>query len=859
MAMIEDGGEKSLFATETLIRRFIQFRDKSSLDILDDEIANAVEDIESALADVVTVDELLSLAAELCASRTTMNPDFALLAGNIEAFRLKRNIPLSFSANYVRLRANVGRSGRPHPLVSEATTSYVTQNAAALDALVSESRDYTLSYFGMRTLAKAYLLLIEGLVAETPQYLFLRVAVGIHGIFETDSSMERIVQTYELMSSRYFIHSSPTLFNAGTENNYLSLCFLMGMEEDSIDGIYKTLHKAALILKGSGGLGIHVHNIRALGALIASSNGVSSGLVPMLRVFNNTARYVDQGGNKRPGAFAIYLEPWHADVAEVLELRKNHGKEELRARDLFYALWIPDLFMQRVKDNGDWSLFSPDEAPGLSDVHGQKFNELYEKYERMGLYRQKIKARKLWMSIMESQTETGMPFMLYKDSCNAKLNQQNLGTIKSSNLCCEIVEYSSPEETAVCNLASLALPSFVKTDHDNVEYDFATLHEITKVVVRNLDMVIDVTNYPIESSRTSNLRHRPIAVGVQGLADTFIKLRLPFDSPEAKTLNEQIFETIYHAAVECSVELAVEKGKYLTFEGSPASNGLLQFDLWNEKPQFFDDWDELKKRVKSFGLRNSLLVAPMPTASTSQILGFNECFEPMTSNIYSRRVLSGEFQVVNHYLVHDLKKLGIWCEALKNKIIQDSGLIQNIKVIPADLKALYKTVWEISQKVIIQMAADRGKFVDQLQSMNIHLQDPTFRALTSCHFYAWERGLKTGMYYLRTQAASRAIQFTVESDKVEQELSQISKPKNLVWPHYVEASGKLRRRPEDMPREHIKRHHSNTPLTNDSQFNSSIENADSQTQESEEIDIHNSTPILCTIERVEGNCDVCSG
>ncbi|GEQ67791.1 hypothetical protein JCM33374_g1456 [Metschnikowia sp. JCM 33374] len=589
-------------------------------------------------------------------------------------------------------------------------------------------------------------------------------------------ALQNVWQTYEAMSTKHFVHSSPTLFNAATENSYLSSCFLVAMGDDSIDGIYKTLHKAALISKGSGGIGIHMHNIRARGSLVKSSNGTSNGLVPMLRVFNTTARYVDQGGNKRPGAIAIYLEPWHGDIQEVLDLRKSQGQEELRARDLFYALWIPDLFMKRVETDAEWSLFSPSEAPGLADVYGEEFEALFEKYESEGLATSTMPARKLWLQILDTQMETGMPFMLYKDSCNRKSNQKNLGTIKSSNLCCEIVEYSSKDETAVCNLGSLALPSYVTSSGDGAWFDFPKLHAYTKILARNLDKVIDVTLYPTEDARQSNFNHRPIAIGVQGLADTFMELRLPFESVEAETLNRQIFETIYHGAVEASLEMAKESGKYSSFYGSPASEGKLQFDLWNHKPEFFDDWDELKKQVKEHGLRNSLLVAPMPTASTSQILGFNECFEPYTSNLYSRRVLSGEYQVVNKYLINDLKDLGLWNTAMKQKIVMDNGSIQNIELIPEELKRLYKTVWEVSQKKIVNMAADRGCFVDQSQSMNIFMKSPSIGALNSCHFYAWKKGLKTGMYYLRTQAAARAIQFTIDEEKTTAALSIMQKP-----------------------------------------------------------------------------------
>lgn len=859
--------------------RFRTFVDSLCLDLAipSEEIDSLLLTIEQALPDLIVVTQLLELAAECVAVKTIVFPDCALLAGRIEAFRIRRLVKKSFSANFTTLRSNVHtRTRKPYPLVLEGATKFVLDNSVALDSFICGERDYDLAYFGMKTLLKLYLLYMGKVVAETPQYFFLRVAVGIHGVHNDKDALERVKETYDLMSTKYMIHSSPTLFNAATENNFLSLCFLMAMDDDSIDGIYRTLHKAALISKGSGGIGIHLSNVRASGALIKTSNGISSGLVPMLRVFNNTARYVDQGGNKRPGAIAIYLEPWHADVQDVLELRKNHGQEEFRARDLFYALWIPDLFMKRVKENENWSLFSPDEAPGLSDVYGEEFEKLYTKYERTGLAMHTIKARKLWMQILESQTETGMPFMLYKDSCNRKLNQKNLGTIKSSNLCCEIVEYSSPDEVAVCNLGLLALPSFVETSGLNsIAFNFARLHKVTKILARNLDKVIDVTKYPVESAELSNKKHRPIAIGVQGLADTFLKLRLPFESPEARVLNSQIFETVYHAAVECSMEMAIERGRYESFEGLPASLGQLQFDLWDFKPTFFDDWDDLKEKVRKNGLRNSLLVAPMPTATTSQILGFNECFEPFTSNLYLRRVLSGEFQVVNKYLVQDLMDLGIWNDALKDRIILDNGLVQKIDIIPDEIKRLYKTVWEISQKTIVQLAADRGRFVDQLQSMNIHLQNPTFKTLTSCHFYAWEQGLKTGMYYLRTQAASRAIQFTLDEARIQSGLASMKEAllKKLERPNYVEAK-QFTAASESSDISRPKQLTTSTPSTltpNESDFEDllvkqaitknrrkRIKLANGGAKDEETYDIYDTTPLSCNISDIEG-CDACSG
>lgn len=804
--------------------------------------SDIVGKIEKLLPEEVEVDVLLELSAELIAQLVTHHPDYSQLAGRVESARLRRNAHPSFTENCKRLRLYVHpKTKKPFPLLSEATMSFVANNLDLLDEL-ARSVDIDLAYFGIKTLTKSYLLKLGSLPSETVEYLFLRVAIGIHGS-TNENAMELVRQTFELMSSKYFIHSSPTLFHAGTENNYLSSCFLLAMEDDSISGIYKTLYKAALISKGSGGIGLHVHNIRSTGSLIASLNGTSSGLVPMLRVFNDTARYVDQGGNKRPGAIAIYLEPWHADIFSVLNLRKNHGSEELRARDLFYALWIPDLFMKRVKDDGNWSLFSPNEAPGLNEVYGDDFEELYTKYEGQGLAVQTTNAQKLWMLILEAQIETGMPFMLYKDACNKKLNQQNLGTIQSSNLCCEIVEYLDANETAVCNLASLGLPSFIERG-DVLKYDFDKLHEVTKIVTRNLDRVIDVTKYPIDSARDSNMKNRPIAIGVQGLADVFMELRLPFELAEARKLNSQIFETIYHAAVEALVELAREFGPYATFEGSPASKGVLQFDMWGVKPAFFHDWNDLKFNVQKFGLRNSLLVAPMPTASTSLILGFSECFEPYTLNIFLRRVLAGEYQIVNRFLLRDLIDLKIWSPVLKDQILVDNGLIQSIAIIPDEIKRLYKTVWEIPQKVIVDMAADRGAYIDQLQSMNINMKEPTFSKLTSCHFYAWRKGLKTGMYYLRSQAASRAIQFTVDKRKLE-ELEVAEKPQMTLLraPPYVGATS------FEPNKKKLKGNFSHEILSDDETL---FEHFDVHQRKSD-----TNTPLSCTPDNQA--CDSCSG
>merc|ERR1712200_245974 len=609
-----------------------------------------------------------------------------------------------------------------------------------------------------KTLERSYLLKIGGKVVERPQQMLMRVAVGIHG-----EDIDAAIETYDLLSQKLFTHTSPTLFNSATPRAPLSSCFLLTMASDSIEGIYDTLKQCALISKSAGGIGLNVHCIRSHGSYIAGTNGNSNGLVPMLRVFNNTARYVDQGGNKRPGAFAIYLEPWHADIFEFLDLKKNHGKEENRARDLFYAMWIPDLFMKRVEADGDWCLMCPDQSPGLHEVWGDEFENLFEQYEKEGRARKSVKAQKLWYAIIESQIETGTPYMLYKDACNRKSNQQNLGTIKCSNLCTEIVEYSAPDEVAVCNLASIAVNMFVKPDKT---FDFDKLKMVSKVVTKNLDKIIDVNFYPVVEARNSNMRHRPIGIGIQGLADAYIMMRYPFESEEACLLNKQIFETIYYGALEASCEMAEKEGPYQTFPGSPVSKGILQFDMWGVTPTSLHDWATLKARIAKHGIRNSLLLAPMPTASTAQILGNNESVEAYTSNIYSRRVLSGEFQVVNQHLLRDLTELDIWSEELKNEIISNNGSVQNISVIPKDIKALYKTVWEISQKTVLKQAADRGAFIDQSQSLNVHIADPNFGKMSSMHFYGWKLGLKTGMYYLRTKPAAQAIQFTVDKSKI---------------------------------------------------------------------------------------------
>lgn len=704
--------------------------------------------------DGVSTTELDNLAAETAASLTTRHPDYALLASRIAVSNLHKNTRKSFSETMRALHQYTDPvTNKPLALIADDVMEVIEKNAELLDGTIIYDRDFGFDYFGFKTLEKSYLLRINGKVVERPQHLYMRVAIGIH-----QDDLDQAIKTYNLMSERWFTHATPTLFNAGTPKPQMSSCFLLTMKEDSIDGIYDTLKQTAKISQSAGGIGLAIHNIRATGSYIGGTNGTSNGIIPMLRVFNDTARYVDQGGGKRKGAFAVYLEPWHADVFAFLDLRKNHGKEELRARDLFYALWIPDLFMKRVEENGDWTLFCPNESPGLQDCFGDAFVELYERYEREGRGRRTVKAQDLWFAVLDAQIETGTPYLLYKDAANRKSNQQNLGTIKSSNLCTEIMEYTDANEVAVCNLASLALPRFVQEG----VFDFEKLYEVTYQVTLNLNKVIDKNYYPVEEARHSNLRHRPIGLGVQGLADVFILMRLPFESEMAVLLNKNIFETIYFAAMTASKELAKKEGPYETFAGSPLSMGMFQFDLWNVKPSDRHDWEQLRKEVMAHGVRNSLLVAPMPTASTSQILGNNECFEPYTSNIYSRRVLSGEFVIVNKHLLKDLVSLGLWSNEMKNRIIADNGSIQSITTIPEKIRAIYKTVWEIRQRVIIDMAADRGAYICQSQSLNLFVSNPTASKLTSMHFYAWKKGLKTGMYYLRTQAATQAVQFTVE-------------------------------------------------------------------------------------------------
>ncbi|MBK8490208.1 MAG: ribonucleoside-diphosphate reductase subunit alpha [Saprospirales bacterium] len=716
------------------------------------------------LYDGVTTTELDNLAAETAATMTTIHPDYAVLAARIAISNLHKNTDKSFSKTMKDLYEYIDpKTGDKAGLIGDETMQIITRNRDQLDSAIIYDRDYDFDYFGFKTLERSYLLRMNGEVVERPQHLFMRAAIGIHG-----ADIESAIETYNLMSEKWFIHATPTLFNAGTPKPQLSSCFLLSMTDDSISGIFETLARCARISQSAGGIGVSIHNIRAKGSYIKGTGGTSNGIIPMLRVFNDTARYVDQGGGKRKGAFAVYLEPWHADVLDFLELKKNHGKEEMRARDLFYAMWIPDLFMERVKADGDWSLFCPNEAPGLYDTYGGEFEALYHQYEKEGRARKTIRAQELWFAILESQIESGTPYILYKDAANRKSNQKNLGTIRSSNLCTEIMEYTSPDEVAVCNLASISLPKFVQEDRS---FDFERLYEITRVITRNLNRIIDVNYYPIPEAERSNMRHRPIGIGVQGLADAFIKMRFPFESAEAKKLNRDIFETIYYAALSESLAQAKANGHYETFPGSPASEGILQFDMWGVKPTTRWDWDALKKEIVQHGLRNSLLLAPMPTASTSQIRGNTECFEPYTSNIYSRRTLSGEYIVVNKHLLDDLIGLGLWDDQMKQRLMGSNGSIQDIQGIPDELKSLYKTVWEISQKAIIDMAADRGAFICQSQSMNLFMENPNFGKLSSMHFYGWQKGLKTGMYYLRSKAASDPIKFTVEQSLQQNKVS----------------------------------------------------------------------------------------
>ena len=743
------------------------------------------------LYDTISTTKIDELLAEQCASMSTLNPDYGTLASRIVVSNHQKNTEPSFLKIVNILYNFKSIHGKQMPLLSDNLFKFTSEYIKEIEDMIDYDRDYLIDYFGFKTLERTYLIRVGTKVIERPQHMWMRVAIGIHGNPKTANPKETlrlIKETYDLLSQKYFTHATPTLFNAGTPRAQLSSCYLIAMEDDSLDGIYNTLHDCAQISKYAGGIGLHIHNVRAKGTHIQGTNGTSNGLVPMLRVFNNTARYIDQGGGKRNGSFAIYLEPWHADIEDFLELKKNHGDEEMKARDLFYALWMPDLFMERVKENGKWSLFCPHECPGLSNVYGDEFNKLYKKYEEQGSFKKKMNARDLWFKILDAQMETGTPYILYKDSVNKKSNQKNLGTIKSSNLCSEIAQYSDDKETAVCNLASIALPAYV--NEETKQFDFSKLLEVTKVITNNLNRVIDINFYPTEKTRVSNFKHRPIGIGVQGLADAFILMDIAFHSEEAKQLNKDIFETIYYGALLKSNEIAIErkqnnvtshftedeltklpaelKGSYSSFVGSPASQGILQFDMWHNfaghSSSLGYNWDALKTSIVNNGLRNSLLVAPMPTASTSQILGYNECFEPITSNIYSRRTMAGEFVLPNKYLMKDLIKLGLWNEQIKNNIIANKGSVQQLTILPEHIRNKYKIVWEIPMKHLIDMASDRGVYICQSQSMNLWMEDPVYNKLTSMHFYGWEKGLKTGIYYLRRKAKHQAQQFTIEPE-----------------------------------------------------------------------------------------------
>lgn len=760
MYVVKRNGEREVVSFDKILQRIKNTGTEVNIQMNYTALAMKVID---QLYDGISTTQIDELTSDQCASLASTHPDYNILAGRIVVSNHQKNTMSSFQEVMSQLYNFRDKHGEQSSLISDDLYSISQEHGAYLDALCDYSRDYLIDYFGFKTLERAYLMKIEKQIVERPQHMWLRVAIGIHG-----KDLDRVKQTYEYMSQKYFTHATPTLFNAGTKRPQLSSCFLIAMEKDSISGIYSTLSDCANISKWAGGIGMHIHNIRATGSHIRGTNGTSNGIVPMLRVFNNTAKYVDQGGGKRNGSFAIYLEPWHADIEIFLQMRKNHGDEELKARDLFYGLWIPDLFMERVKTDGTWTLMCPDECPGLADVYGDDFKVLYEKYEDSGRGRVTMSARKLWFQIMDAQMETGTPYLCYKDAANRKSNQKNVGIIKSSNLCTEIMEVSTPEETAVCNLASIALPSCIDHSQNPPVYDFAKLHDVSRAVTYNLNKVIDVNYYPTPKTDASNVKHRPIGIGVQGLADTFIQMGLCFDSEEARRLNRLIFETIYHGALEESCSIAKRDGPYSTFAGSPASEGILQYDMWNVEPSPDRyDWDSLKEDIKLHGLRNSLLMAPMPTASTSQILGYNECIEPITSNIYSRRTLAGEFIVANKYLMRDLLDLGLWNNDVKNNIISNNGSIQQIPDIPQEIRDRYRTVWEIPMRALIDMAADRGAYICQSQSLNLWQEDPTYNSLTSMHFYAWSRGLKTGIYYLRRRGRHQAQQFTIEPEKGE--------------------------------------------------------------------------------------------
>ena len=757
MYVTKRNGEKEIVSFDKILQRIKKAGSKVGIQINYTALAMKVID---QLYDNITTTQIDELTADQCASLSSTHPDYNVLAGRIIISNHQKNTSDSFSNVMEQLFLFKDKHGKESPLVSNELYQIVKDNSDVLDSFCLYSRDYLIDYFGFKTLERAYLMKTNKKIVERPQHMWLRVAIGIHG-----DNIERVKETYDFMSQKYFTHATPTLFNAGTKRPQLSSCFLLAMEDDSISGIYNTLSDCANISKWAGGIGLHIHNVRATGSHIRGTNGTSNGIVPMLRVFNNTAKYVDQGGGKRNGSFAIYLEPWHSDIEIFLQMRKNHGDEELKARDLFYGLWIPDLFMERVKADGDWTLMCPDECPGLAEVYDEEFKTLYERYESEGQGRVTMKARKLWFQILDAQMETGTPYLCYKDAANRKSNQKNIGIIKSSNLCTEIMEVSTKEETAVCNLASIALPSCIDHSKSPSEYDFEKLHQVSRIVTYNLNKIIDVNFYPTSKTNISNEKHRPIGIGVQGLADTFIQLGYNFDSDEARDLNKRIFETIYHGALTESCELAKRHGPYRTFPESPTSKGILQFDMWGVVPSGHYNWENLKQDIRIYGLRNSLLLAPMPTASTSQILGYNECIEPITSNIYSRRTLAGEFVLANKYLMRDLIALNLWNEDIKNNIIANNGSIQQIPIIPEVVRNKYKTVWEIPMRSLIDMAADRGAYICQSQSLNLWLEDPTYSNLTSMHFYAWGKGLKTGIYYLRRRGRHQAQQFTIEPEK----------------------------------------------------------------------------------------------
>ena len=801
MIVTKRNGDQETVAFDKILNRIKRIGTEVGIKI---NYTSLVMKVIDQLYSGISTTKIDELSAEQCASMSSIHPDYNILAGRITVSNHHKNTKQSFLDVMNDLYNYRDKHDKHSPLISKQLIDVANKYKDTIDESIDYTRDYLIEYFGFKTLERAYLMKINKITIERPQHMWMRVSIGIHGNSE---NIDKILETYNLMSQKYFTHATPTLFNAGTPHPQLSSCYLLGMEDDSISGIYNTLKDCALISKWAGGIGVHIHNIRASGSHIRGTNGSSNGIVPMLKVFNNTAKYVDQGGGKRNGSFAIYLEPWHADIEIFLQMRKNHGDEELKARDLFYALWVPDLFMKRMKTDGEWTLMCPDECPGLSDVYGDEFETLYEKYESEGKGRITLKARDLWFQILDAQMETGTPYLVYKDAANKKSNQKNIGTIKSSNLCSEIIEYSDDKESAVCNLASIAVPAFIEESDGKKVYNYKKLHEIAKVVTYNLNTIIDVNFYPTDKTKRSNMRHRPIGIGIQGLADVFIQMGLPFESEESRKINKLIFETIYHAALEQSNEIAIERynvvkqkrydqvvlnttvynlfndfeknkwrdmderkttvGSYSTFEGSPASEGIFQFDMWNVEPSDMYDWNALKESVKTYGIRNSLLLAPMPTASTSQILGYNECIEPITSNIYNRRTIAGEFILANKYLMNDLIELDMWNEKIKNNIIANNGSIQHIEFIPDNIKEKYKTVWEIPMKTLIDMAADRGAYICQSQSLNLWLEEPNYSNLTSMHFYSWSKGLKTGIYYLRRRARHQAQQFTIEPEKVE--------------------------------------------------------------------------------------------